>query len=209
LSDELDPSERLGIDQLQEQYQRRHGVSVEYVKAMVGPGDEYFNQAARVVISPSGAWFECVDLPMEFSGAAGASADYHFVSDAGAMDVFTALYDAIPQVNASNSRRYGLFALYTRTGIADGRGVYAYQFEDSKDGVARRPHVIGEYKNGVLPLVFRARLDTDLLIPGLSVSRGVVFCLTGIGERNLVVAIPYSGEDMLDLANTQENPITQ
>src|SRR5258708_36524924 len=139
LASELDPSERLEVDQLQEQYQRRYGVSVEFIKTAVGPGDEYSNQAARAVISPTGAWFECVGLPMEFSGGVGEDISYRFVSDAEAIRTFNTLHNAESSVNAENSRRYSLFALYAKAGIADGRSVYAYQFELNMDGVGRKP----------------------------------------------------------------------
>src|SRR5258708_20043757 len=99
LASELDPSERLEVDQLQEQYQRRYGVSVEFIKSAVGPGDEYSNLAARAVISPTGAWFECIDLPMEFSGGVGEAISYLFVSDAEAIRTFSALHTPEPPIN--------------------------------------------------------------------------------------------------------------
>jgi hypothetical protein len=209
MSDELYPGDRLEVDQLQEQYQRLHGVSVEFLKASVGPGDEYSNSAARAVISPNGAWFECVDLPMEFSGAAGAPVEYHFVTDAQVLDLIAGLYDSIPLITTANTRRFGLFSLYTQKGIADGQGVYAFQFENSADGTVRRPNTVGKYQAGRLPLVFRARIDTDLDISALKVHNGVIFCLTGIGERALMVKLPYEGKDLRDLADSPGNPLMQ
>jgi hypothetical protein len=209
LANELDPSERLAADQLHEQYQRRYGVGVEYLKSQVGPGDEYTNQAARAVISPNGAWFECVDLPMEFSGAAGTEVSYHFVTDPEAMSVLDSLHSIEKDLTDANTRRYSLFAIYERTGIADGRSVYAYQTAFNSDGIERRAQNVGEYRAGELPLAFRARIDTDLEIRNVPFQRGVAFCLTGIGERNLMVLIPYEGTDVRDLGQSPDNPLTQ
>ncbi len=209
MAGELDPSERLAVDQLHEQYQRRYGVGVEYIKSEVGPGDEYSNQAARVVISSNGAWFECIDLPMEFSGTAGTQVAYHFVTETEALAVLTSLYGVVPHVASSNTRRFSLFAIYERTGIADGRAVYAYHTSFDHDGVDRRAQVVGNYRPGILPLAYRSRIDSDLEIDNVPFHRGVVFCLTGIAERTLLVHMPYDGSDIRDLGYSPENPVTQ
>src|SRR5437868_4712011 len=93
MSEEFDPNHKLHMDRLQEEYYRRHGAAMELIKSQVGPGDEYSNSAGRVVISPNGAWFECIDLPMEFSGAAGAKVTYRFVGDEEALCLLKTLIE--------------------------------------------------------------------------------------------------------------------
>lgn len=207
--DELDMAQRLKVDQLAEEYQRRHGVAVEYLKAEVGPGDEYANAAARVVISPNGAWFECIDLPMEFSGVAGGPVPHRFISDGDALALLDRLYGMAGEVTPENTRTFSLLALYTRTGIVDGRGVYIFHYRRASDETPARPQVIGDYLPQTLPFVFRCRLDTDLDTAGLPVRRGVLVCLTNVGENHLLVEMPYEGDDVRDLTDAPINPVAQ
>src|SRR5579862_9578439 len=76
-----DALQALNVESLEEEYRRRYGLAVEMIKREVGPGDEYSNEVARVVVSSKGAWFECNDLPMEFSGATGATVVRKLLSD--------------------------------------------------------------------------------------------------------------------------------
>ncbi len=207
--DDIDAAERVDLDQLDEEYRRRHGVGVEFIKAQVGPGEIYSNAAARAVISPQGAWFECTDLPMEFSGVAGGPVDHRFLRDAEALEILERLHDATAGVTPQNARLFSLFALYTRRGIYDRRGVYAFHFATRSDGPEARPFTVGQYRPETLPLVFKCRVDGDEVVAGLPFQRGVVFCLTGIGELNLVVYIPYEGPDIRDLSNAPVNPTIQ
>ena|SRR5579872_5430330 len=207
--DELDPAQRLQLDALDEEYRRRHGVAVAFLKAEVGEGDTYANEAARTVISPNGAWFECVDLPMEFSGTAGAPVAHRFVSDSEACALLDRLHALMGSVDPDNTREFGLFVLYERTGIVDERSVYVFQHRRRADGMTRRPQQFGAYRTGVLPLVYRCRLDTDLDTTGIPVHRGVIFCLARIGEKNLVVEMPYEGEELRDLAERAIHPTAQ
>jgi hypothetical protein len=209
LQDEIDPNQRLYLDRLQEEYQRLHGAAVDLIKAEVGPGEEYSNTAGRAVISPNGAWFECFDLPMEFSGAAGGPVSYGFVSDAEAMALLEQLRSKAEEQSASASSRFGLFVLYTRRGIAELRDAYVVRSLGDNEEPGRRSPTSGSFRSGVLPLLFRARIAVEEDIPGLSFRRGVVFCLAGIGERNLVVEISYESPEVRDLSVIQPNQFAQ
>lgn len=207
--DELDPTQRLMLDALDEEYRRRHGAAMEFLKAEVGEGTEYVNAVARVVISPNGAWFECLDLPMEFSGAAGGPVEHRFIGDNEAQTLLERLHDLTAAVTPESTRELGLLALYTRTGIVDGRGVYAFQFRQRQKGERSRPLTLGRYQPGTLPLFFRCRLDTTLDTTSLPIRRGVLFCLLHAGEKHLLVTIPYEGERLYDLSDTPPHPIPQ
>jgi hypothetical protein len=208
--DELDSTGRLHLDALDAEYTRRHGVAVEYLKAEVGEGDQYENPVARVVISPNGAWFECVDLPMEFSGSAGAPVEHRFVTDAEAIDLLADLYEFTKTAAVGGAREYGLFVLYTKSGIVDGRNVYTFQYSQKTESpFAQRPQEIGKFQPGVLPLFYRCRIDTDDEAAPLPFNRGVVFCLAHAGEMNLVVEMPYEGEELRDLSDTPVDPVPQ
>jgi hypothetical protein len=208
--DELDSTGRLHVDALDAEYTRRHGVAVDYLKAEVGDGDLYENPVARVVISPNGAWFECTDLPMEFSGSAGAPVDHRFVTDAEAIKMVDNLYEFTKSAASGGAREFGLFVLYTKSGIVDGRNVYAFQYSQKKEGAfGAKPQEIGKFQPGVLPLFYRCRIDADSEAAGLPFKRGVVFCLAHAGEMNLVVEMPYEGEELRDLSDTPVDPIPQ
>src|SRR5215831_4783922 len=97
--EELDESQRLELDQLREEYQKRYGVAVEFIKNEVGPGLEFENNVARAVVSPNGAWFECIDQPMEFSGGSGDLVSHRYVGNRDARDIVTSLYDCSLRVN--------------------------------------------------------------------------------------------------------------
>ncbi len=209
MQDEIDPNQRLYLDRLQEEYQRLHGAAVELIKAEVGPGEEYSNQAGRAVISPNGAWFECFDLPMEFSGAAGGPVFYNFLSDGQAIALLEQLRRTAEEQSALGSRPFGLFVLYARRGIAELRDAYIVRSAGDTVEPGRNSLTSGTFRSGVLPLLFRARITSEQDIPGLSFRRGVVFCLAGIGERNLVVEISYESPEVRDLSLTPTNQFAQ
>jgi len=197
--DEIDPSQKVHLDVLEEEYRRRHGVAVEWLKSAVGKGETYSNEVARVTLSDNGAWFECIDLPMEFSGAAGGPVPNKLLSDREFTDLTTELADLASQVTGENTRTFGLLVIYSRAGIVDERWAYVYQHRVAPDGSARPPLKLGELKPEAVPLLVRCRLDTDLEIPELSLGRGVVICLGHVGEGNLLVQIPYDGGEIHDL----------
>ena len=198
---ELDATQRLLADQLKEEYQQRHGVAVEYLKRAVGPGQEFANGVARVVISETGAWFECIDQPMEFSGAAGGRAVHHFVSDSDALSLLERLRDLAESAEAGDTRLCRLLVLYEPTGIVEEKGVHVVHFEPKDPFDPARARHVGQFRLSELPLLYRCRFDTTRAIPGISFKQGVVLCLSGLGERNLVVEMPYTGHDVRDLAH--------
>src|SRR5437588_2618268 len=125
MPEEFDPNHKLHLDRLQEEYYRRHGAAMELIKSRVGVGEEYANEAGRVIISASGAWFECFDLPMEFSGAAGGRVSYRLIDDAEAMRVLDGLF-SLANGKTVTAAPFGLFVLYSCKGISDTRDVQVY-----------------------------------------------------------------------------------
>lgn len=206
--EELDPAQRLQVDALDEEYARRYGVAVELIKNEVGAGVTYANAAARAVVSANGAWLECVDLPMEFTGAAGASVQQRLVSDAEAMALLDRLH-AFTGPDGSAWDEVSLFVLYGRTGLVDGRQVFIYHRRAPEEGANGRPRVIGRYQPESLPMVYRCRFHAPAAPEGFSFSRGVVFCLAQGREKNLVVEISYEGEELHDLSDVAPSPMVQ
>jgi hypothetical protein len=202
--DDIDPSQKVHLDVLEEEYRKRHGVAVEWLKSAVGKGDTYSNELARVTLSENGAWFECINLPMEFSGAAGGPVPNKLLSDEEFKQLTSDLINMASRVTSENTRTFGLLVLYSRAGIVDNRWAYVYQQRFAPDGTVRPPMKLGEPKPDTVPLLLRCRLDTDFALPSLGVTRGVVICLGNIGEGNLLVQIPYEGDDIRDLGATPD-----
>lgn len=205
--EELTPEERLKLDALSEEYYRQYGVAIEFLKAEVGEGEEYANAAARAVVSPNGAWLELIDLPMEFSGMAGGAVEHRFITDKEALSLLDRLHAAIENVTLENTRQFGLIVLYKRAGIVNARDVFIYQHTLKQDGIFSRPLQIGRFRARPLPLVFRCRLDSDLQIEGIPFRRGSLFCLTQVGERNLLVWMSHEGEELHDLSHMPLHPV--
>jgi hypothetical protein len=197
--EELNPAQRLQLDALGEEYYLRYGTAVELIKAQVGKGEEFGNAVAKAVISSNGAWCQCVDLPMEFTGLAGGPVEHRFVSDETALRLLDRLNEYAARVNPLTTRHFSLLVLYARTGIVDGRNAYVFHHR-SASGMTRRPLQIGTYRPGEMPLFFRCRLDDDSAHADIPLRRGVIFCLAGIGERNLLAVMPYEGEELHDLS---------
>lgn len=197
---EITPAQRLQLDRLDDAYARKHGVAVQFLKERVGAGEVYENSVAKALISGSGAWIELHDLPMEFSGVAEEGVPYRFVSDQEARVLLADLYAyAHAHANDPDVRDVRLFVLYTRVGVADRKGVYAFHAPADKTGTAP-PETIGQFQPDALPLYYRFRLDAQTA-PENVPANGVVACLTGIGERCLVLTLSYAGDDVRDLSH--------
>lgn len=197
--EELDPSQRLHLDVLEDEYRRQHGVSVEWLKAEVGPGEVFENQVARVVLSARGGWFECLDLPMEFSGIAGGPCERRFVTDAEMRRMTANLVDVVSRGIDDTIKTLGILVLYSRSGIVDEREAYVFQSRRGLDGEIRRPMQSGALHPASVPLLLRCRIDVDVALPGVPLQQGVFVCLSGVGERNLVVLMPHEGFEVRDL----------
>ena len=68
---------------------------------------------------------------------------------------------------------------------------------------------VGQFRDGEIPIFFRCRFDTDREIPGISFKQGVLLCLCGLGERNLLLEMPYTGHDVRDLAHRPMSMLPQ
>jgi hypothetical protein len=204
--DEIDPSQRLQLDVLEEEYRRRHGVAIEWLKAEVGEGETFQNEVGRAVLSDRGGWFECIDLPMEFSGAAGGPCERSYLSDAELVALTAALAGIAASPISPAIQSLGLLVLYSRAGVLDEREAFVFQTRRGPDGEERRPIRAGEARPGALPALVRCRIDSREPLPGIPLQKGTLVCLRGVGERNLLVLLSHEGEDVRDLGATEPGP---
>lgn len=207
--DELDAMQRVALDLLREEYALRYGVAVKVIKEQVGPGIQYANSVARAVVSERGAWFECLKQPLEFSGAAGAGVRHRFITETEAAAAIDRLHAALAAGSPSPLDSFSLLALYGPSGVADSRTVYLCHRTPRSNDRAGRSLAVGAFRTGTLPYLFRARWQFDTPPAGLPFGHGVVFCLSRIGERVLLVEIPYEGADLHDLGAHPVGPVAQ
>lgn len=197
--DEIDPSQRLQLDVLEEEYRRRHGVAIEWLKAQVGEGELFENEVGRVALSERGGWFECIDLPMEFSGAAGGPCERRYLSDTGLAQLTTDLIALASGEIPASVQSLGLLVLYSRAGVVNEREAFVYQLRRGTDGEPRKPIRAGEARPGALPALVRCRIESREPLPGIPLRKGTLVCLRGVGERNLLVLFSHDGDDVRDL----------
>lgn len=206
MSDQLEPIHKVELALLRAEHQKKFQVQIDYIKEKIGPGVEYRNAVARVVVSPRGAYYELLDLPEEFSGGISDAVEVRFISTEEAVDLFTRAVGECGQATPENTRQICVMALYTRTGVADRKNCFLHDYQPQAANASAV--VLGKFRPGVLPLFFKLKFDTDGASGLLGMSRGVVFCLASAGERNLLVRIPYDADpNLIDLAQ-QANNIT-
>ncbi len=119
-------SDDSSFDALRAERQAQFGVSIAYVKAQVGPGADYANEAARAVLSPQGGWYQLADMPEEFAGATGAGVSHRLLPHGEILDTlarWTALLDIVAHGDAP-LRKFSLYALYEGGSLRDSRGVF-------------------------------------------------------------------------------------
>jgi hypothetical protein len=204
---DITPAQKMSLDQLGESYYREHGAAIDFVKAQVGSGDEYANTAARAVVSANGAWCECVDLPMEFSGVTGGPVPVRLVSDDETRSTLDLLYGLTRTASPGNTRVLDLFVLYEPGGVVDERSVFAFRLSHGPDTMPSGPRIAGHFQAGRLPLFYRCRIDVAFDVPHPPGQRGLVFFLANVGERHLIVEVPYAGENLVDLSETGRSPM--
>ena len=199
--DELDPLHKVELAMLRAEHQKRFQAMITYLKDKVGPGVEYRNSVARVVVSDEGAYCELNDLPEEFSGAVGPDVHTLSVAPQEAVELLTRAQAALAQANRDNTRHCSLLALYARRGIMDRKNCYVYEYRAASDEAMLSPLVIGQFQPGVMPLFFKIKIDADFAPQALDMPRGMVFCIANAGDRHLLVRVPFTGQQVTNLSD--------
>jgi len=200
--DELDPLHKVELAMLRAEYQKRYQTMVAYLKDQIGAGDEYRNSVARVVVSSRGAYYELNDLPEEFMGAAGDHVTYRFVAAEEAESLLTRAIDSTARVTQENTRHVSLFVLYSRRGVVDRMNCYVYDYSVDQKMLRPTPQILGVVQPDTPALFFKIKIDADFAPELLGLPRGAVFCLANIGDRSLLVSIPFTGDQVIDLNST-------
>lgn len=201
MDDQLDPLQKVEIALLRAEHQKRYSTQIAFVKQGVGEGNVYQNAVVKVVTSDAGAYYEMNDIPEEFSGAISDRVEKRFVAPKAGLKVLEQALTARGLVTFENTRQLSIFAVYTRRGIVDRKGCYIYEYRADHLRPKELPREVGKFQPGVIPLFFKIKIDSTFALDALGIVRGVIFCMANAGDRNLLVTIPYDGEQVTDLGN--------
>jgi hypothetical protein len=173
----MTPPEDPQFEALRQERQAQYGVSIAYVKRLVGQGTEYANEIARAVLSSRGGYFELNEMPEEFAGAIGGGVSHRLVAASEALALTQRLERlAVAVAEGSVSPRIlSFYVLYAGGSLRTRRQMFVM---DHKHGNPLFAH--GGFQHGVVPRFLKVRLDAgpdgDALAP-FGLSPGVHFLL--------------------------------
>ncbi len=201
MDDQLDPLQKVELALLRAEYQKRFQVMTAFVKEKVGEGVEYRNDVVRVVVSETGVYYELNDLPEDFSGAVSDRFTHSFVAPEAGVALLGRAIELTRQATTANTRHLSIFALYTRRGIIDRKNCYMYEFRADDEHPDRPAVSAGAFRPGVMPLFFKVKLHAEGAQEAIGLASGVLFCMANAGDRNLLIRIPYDGDQVVNLAD--------
>ena len=200
MDEPFDPLQKVDLAMLRAEHQKHFSTQIALLKERVGEGIVYRNSVVQVVVSEDGAYYELIDLPEEFGGAAGENIERHFLTKQEAIALLTRTVNMLPGANASNTRHISVFVLYTRRGLADRKNCYVFEFRPEEYTPDRPPLVIGKFQPDVMPLFYKLKIDADFAPEALEMERGMVFCMANAGDRHLLIRVPFIGEEVHNLS---------
>ena len=201
----FDTMQKVELAMIRAEYQKHYQMQINYLKDRVGEGIVYQNPAVQIVVSDEGAYYELNDLPEEFGGAAGEHIERQFVTEAEAIELLGRAVEACMTANFDNTKRIALIALYSRRGLADRKSSYIFEYQADEHVSNKQAREIGKFQPDTLPLFYKIMIDADFAPDVLGMERGMVFCMSNAGDRNLLIRIPYEGESVVNLS---EAPLT-
>ncbi|MEP6757542.1 MAG: hypothetical protein ABJA67_18725 [Chthonomonadales bacterium] len=188
-------------DWLEEAYYERFGASIAQIKEAVGEGISHENRAAEVMVSPNGAWFECIELPLEFAGAAGVDPKVTYPTHAEAIALINNLYSTRNEVALGPGGRVSLFALYSPQGVFDSGDVYSFRLDTAKHEPMRE---WGKFRPTAEPIAFRYSVAGGRDEEVGALNDGFLFYLSGVGDMNVLVVADAGGEQIFDLSPPEQ-----
>ncbi len=163
---------------LRAERQAQYGVTIAYIKERVGDGLEYANEIARAVLSPSGGYYELLEMPEEFAGALGGGVAHRLIAETEALEMLGRLESLCAQVAQGivSMRALSLYVLYAGGSLKTRREMFVF---DHAPGQALFAH--GAFQPGIVPRFFKLRLeagDDPSAVDALGLTRGVLFFLS-------------------------------
>jgi hypothetical protein len=203
MEDQIGNDEKVDLALIRAEHQKKFQVMIDFVKERVGNGIEYKNSIVRIVVSEVGAFCELSDLPEEFTGVVSEHVERRFVAPSEAIDVLERTVQAVQETAPDGTRKCSILALYTRRGLVDRKNCFVLDIRRDDDEEQRPATRIGALQPGVMPLFYKIRADADWAPRVLGFSGGLVLCMANTGDRNLLVRVPYEGDQVVNLADAQ------
>ena len=196
------PDDNPQFETLRAERRAQFGVTIAYIKERVGEGTEYANEVARAVLSPSGCYYELLEMPEEFAGALGSQAAHRLVAEDEALETLRRV-EALTVAAARGDvtvKTLSLYVLYAGGSLKTRRHLFVC---DLKSG--QPPFAHGALQPGVVPRFFKLRIDAGPdALPQLpdGLTNGVLFFLAPHhrdDRRSLLATITRTRES-LDLS---------
>ena len=201
MDDQLDPIQKVELALLRAEHQTKFQVMIDFIKQEVGEGIEYKNSVARVVVSETGAYYELLDLPEEFSGAVGDEIERHFITPKEAIALFTKAVKATKFIDPDITRHFTITSFYTRRGLVDRKNCFVFDYHADTDDKPKPALQVGTFQPNVMPLFYKIKLDAAYAEDIIGARRGIIFCMANAGDRHLLIRIPTDGNGITDLGN--------
>jgi hypothetical protein len=202
------PPEKLQLSMLRAEHQKHYQMTIDFMRERLGEGIEHSNEIARMLVSPSGACCELVDLPEEFCGALGPGVSVKYMEDSEILAVLSACRQLLLPDNLNTLTSLRFTAYYTRRGLLDSKNCFCADYPDprSASGMAR---VIGKFISDRTPLFFRVKCDATVSpIPDLcNTGKFMLFGLLTRSRLNPVVIVSYDEGELTDLSVPQRNRV--
>jgi len=198
------------FDAVRAERQAQFGVSIAYVKAQVGPGTEYGNEAARAVVSPQGGWYQLREMPEEFAGATGAGVS-HRLLPRPELGATLARWNALLQAAAQGDMRFrklSLYALYEGGSLRHGHGLFVLDCAQGRPlftAGAWRPDVVPRFLKICVSAADDAAMAAEFGLPASGVQFLLVPSHTDNGGALLATLAPSPGS--ADLSARPASPV--
>ncbi len=158
---------------------------------LIGPGIEYNNGFAKVVISDNGGYCQVVDWPWEFSGWLNSEGLAHtFIDTRTAWDIYKAAIETLEKLTLENTRYFELLAFYNRD-LQEEDGIFLYRFsaiggEDVNSIGTKQPQKLPDY--------LKMRAVSELFTPFVKTQTGSLIMIPYLTDQHMVIAWSFEGE---------------
>jgi hypothetical protein len=184
------------FDRAADDFSKSFALSVAHIKQQVGGGELYENSVARALVSPdNGAWAELTEIPLEFSGMAGASPKVRFLNDPESLKMLGVMAALTQDAALSDGSSVGLLVLYSRLFSPNRRELFVSETVGNRHSF----EPVGELIPGRLPLYIRCRLHVQTDV-GQGLMHGTIFWMQLPGDCNLCVVLDHAAAEVHSLS---------
>ncbi|OGD57321.1 hypothetical protein A2V71_00655 [Candidatus Berkelbacteria bacterium RBG_13_40_8] len=168
----------------------------------IGPGVEYNNGFAKVLISKNGGYCQLIDVPWEFSSWLSSEGPAHtFVDTKTAWDIYRAIMENLEMLTTENTCHFDLLVIYNRN-LTEENAVFAYQYLVN-EGVADIDS-FGKLQPENLPVFLKLKAESELLAPFCHNKIGILIMIPYLTDQHMTIA--WSFDEKANLSREEINP---